>query len=200
MEKQAKREKKLADRRAKKQAKLGLEKKKDNTIPLDQVITLLIVNCPYIYQLQNNFEVPTLKTDVDIQVTGLLTTTKVKQYFINPTNSHTEAIYLFPLPDKAVVDKMKIKIGNRIIGLNKTFIVAEISANHNKSLKRIKKRLDHAEHGGALLLGVNGICVIGHGSSKALSVVSALRLAHSAASHGVMDDLAKLQKSPAGNT
>tara|TARA_Y100001960_G_C13896192_1_gene458511 strand:+ start:77 stop:271 length:195 start_codon:yes stop_codon:yes gene_type:complete len=40
MEKQAKREKKLADRRAKKQAKLGIEKKKDNTIPLDQVITL----------------------------------------------------------------------------------------------------------------------------------------------------------------
>ena len=51
----------------------------------------------------------------------------------------------------------------------------------------------HAEHGGALLLGVNGICVIGHGSSKALSVVSALRIAHSAASHGVMDDLAQLQ-------
>jgi len=57
------------------------------------------------------------------------------------------------------------------------------------NLRRIKKRLDHAEHGGALLLGVDGICVIGHGSSKALSVLSALRLAHSAASHGVMDDL-----------
>ena len=57
-------------------------------------------------------------------------------------------------------------------------------------------RLDHAEHGGALLLGVNGFCVIGHGSSKALSVVSALRLAHSAASHGVMEDLAEL-KTPA---
>ena len=61
------------------------------------------------------------------------------------------------------------------------------------NLKRIKKRLDHAEHGGAHLLGVNGIAVIGHGSSKALSVVSALRIAHSAASHGVMDDLAALQ-------
>ena len=60
------------------------------------------------------------------------------------------------------------------------------------NLKRIKKRLDHAEHGGALLLGVNGICVIGHGSSRALSVLSALRLAHSAASHGVMEDLAAL--------
>ena len=68
------------------------------------------------------------------------------------------------------------------------------SAFLRSNLKRIKKRLDHAEHGGALLLGVNGICVIGHGSSKALSVVSALRIAHSAASHGVMDDLAELSK------
>jgi glycerol-3-phosphate acyltransferase PlsX len=66
------------------------------------------------------------------------------------------------------------------------------SAFLRSNLKRIKKRLDHAEHGGALLLGVNGICVIGHGSSRALSVLSALRLAHSAASHGVMDDLAAL--------
>ena len=43
MEKQAKREKKLAERRAKKLAKSGpVEKKaeKDNTIPLDTVITL----------------------------------------------------------------------------------------------------------------------------------------------------------------
>ena len=67
------------------------------------------------------------------------------------------------------------------------------------NLKRIKKRLDHAEHGGALLLGVNGICVIGHGSSKSLSVISALRLAHSAASHGVMEDLASLRKVKAKN-
>jgi len=63
------------------------------------------------------------------------------------------------------------------------------------NLRRIKKRLDHAEHGGALLLGVNGVCVIGHGSSKALSVVSALRIAHSAANHGVMEDLQRLSES-----
>ena len=67
------------------------------------------------------------------------------------------------------------------------------SAFLRSNLRRIKKRLDHAEHGGALLLGVNGVAVIGHGSSKALSVVSALCIAHSAASHGVMDDLAALQ-------
>ena len=41
MEKQAKREKKLAEKRAKKQAKSGSAKSdEDQTIPLDQVITL----------------------------------------------------------------------------------------------------------------------------------------------------------------
>ena len=66
------------------------------------------------------------------------------------------------------------------------------SAFLRSNLVRIKKRLDHAEHGGALLLGVDGVCVIGHGSSKALAVMSALRLVHSAASHRVMDDLHRL--------
>ena len=74
------------------------------------------------------------------------------------------------------------------------------SAFLKSNLIRIKKRLDHAEHGGALLLGVNGICVIGHGSSKSLSVVSALRLAHSAVSHDVMDHLNQLKKLSVVNT
>ena len=74
------------------------------------------------------------------------------------------------------------------------------SAFLKSNLIRIKKRLDHAEHGGALLLGVNGICVIGHGSSKSLSVVSALRLAHSAVNHDVMEHLNQLQKLPVLNT
>ena len=93
------------------------------------------INQPYgLFLIQENelkegkkiFEAPTLKTDLDIQVTGLLTTTTIKQYFINPTSSHTEAIYLFPIPDKAAVDKMKIKIGNRYIeGVIKEKIEAE---------------------------------------------------------------------------
>ena len=74
------------------------------------------------------------------------------------------------------------------------------SAFLKSNLMRIKKRLDHAEHGGALLLGVNGICVIGHGSSKSLSVVSALRLAHSAVNHDVMEHLNQLQKLPVLNS
>ena len=40
MEKQAKREKKLAEKRAKKQLKSGLNEKEEETIPIDQVVTL----------------------------------------------------------------------------------------------------------------------------------------------------------------
>jgi phosphate acyltransferase len=55
------------------------------------------------------------------------------------------------------------------------------------NLKRIKQRVDHAEHGGALLLGVSGICVISHGSSQAPSVFNAIRLAKEAVDNQVLE-------------
>jgi glycerol-3-phosphate acyltransferase PlsX len=55
------------------------------------------------------------------------------------------------------------------------------------NLKRVKQRVDHAEHGGCLLLGVDGVCVIGHGSSQAPSVYSAIRLAKEAVEHQVIE-------------
>ena len=42
------------------------------------------------------------------------------------------------------------------------------------TLRRLGKRLDVREYGGAPLLGVNGCCVIGHGSSDARSIASAI--------------------------
>ena len=42
------------------------------------------------------------------------------------------------------------------------------------TLRRLGKRLDVREYGGAPLLGVNGCCVIGHGSSDGKSVASAI--------------------------
>lgn len=44
------------------------------------------------------------------------------------------------------------------------------------TLKAMKQRLDYAEYGGAVLLGVNGTCIIGHGSSTALAVKNAIRV------------------------
>jgi phosphate acyltransferase len=55
------------------------------------------------------------------------------------------------------------------------------------NLRRIKQRVDHAEHGGGLLLGVNGICIISHGSSQAPSVFNAIRLAKDAVDNQVLD-------------
>jgi glycerol-3-phosphate acyltransferase PlsX len=57
------------------------------------------------------------------------------------------------------------------------------------NLRRIKQRIDHAEHGGALLLGVDGICIISHGSSQAPSVFNAIRLAAEAVDHQVSDQI-----------
>ncbi|MBW4593814.1 MAG: phosphate acyltransferase PlsX [Brasilonema angustatum HA4187-MV1] len=54
------------------------------------------------------------------------------------------------------------------------------------NLKRIKQRMDHAEHGGALLLGVDGICIISHGSSQAPSIFNAIRMAKEAVDNRVL--------------
>jgi glycerol-3-phosphate acyltransferase PlsX len=55
------------------------------------------------------------------------------------------------------------------------------------ALRRIKKKIDYEEVGGAPLLGVNGICIIAHGSSNANAVTNAIRAAGEAVSHGIID-------------
>lgn len=57
------------------------------------------------------------------------------------------------------------------------------------NLKRIKQRIDHAEHGGGLLLGVAGICIISHGSSQAPSIFNAIRLAKDAVENQVLEKI-----------
>ncbi|MBW4510045.1 MAG: phosphate acyltransferase PlsX [Scytonematopsis contorta HA4267-MV1] len=54
------------------------------------------------------------------------------------------------------------------------------------NLKRIKQRVDHAEHGGGLLLGVDGICIIAHGSSQAPSIFNGIRMAKEAVDNQVL--------------
>lgn len=45
------------------------------------------------------------------------------------------------------------------------------------SLKRFKKELDYAEYGGAPLLGVDGVAIIGHGRSNVKAIKNAIRVA-----------------------
>jgi len=46
-----------------------------------------------------------------------------------------------------------------------------------RNLKRIYKKIDYTEYGGAQLLGVNGVCIIGHGRSNSNAVKNAVGLA-----------------------
>ena len=62
------------------------------------------------------------------------------------------------------------------------------------NLKNLKQRIDHAEHGGALLLGVAGICIISHGSSHAPSIFNAIRSAKEAIDNQVIDRIKASQK------
>jgi glycerol-3-phosphate acyltransferase PlsX len=56
-------------------------------------------------------------------------------------------------------------------------------------IKRVKRRLDYSEYGGAPLLGVNGVCIIGHGRSNANAVANAVRVAKEAVNQRVIDTI-----------
>lgn len=56
-----------------------------------------------------------LETDVLIRVTGFISRTVVRQRFKNSGDQWREGIYVFPLPEGAAVDAMRLVIGERVI-------------------------------------------------------------------------------------
>jgi glycerol-3-phosphate acyltransferase PlsX len=57
------------------------------------------------------------------------------------------------------------------------------------ALRRMRRRMDYAEYGGAPLLGVNGITIVGHGRSSAKAVQKAIGAARLAKEHDVNDHI-----------
>ena len=58
---------------------------------------------------------PLQHTAVDASVTGHIGTVNVKQQFANPFDTKIEAVYLFPLPERAAVTEFLMVIGERTI-------------------------------------------------------------------------------------
>jgi Ca-activated chloride channel homolog len=61
---------------------------------------------------------PILKTEVQIAVTGIIARATVRQEFTNPSHKKgdwLEGIYVFPLPETAAVDHLRMHVGERII-------------------------------------------------------------------------------------
>ncbi len=56
-----------------------------------------------------------LNTDVNIVVNGLVARVSVTQEFENSGQEWVEGVYVFPLPDEAAVDQMRLYIGDRFI-------------------------------------------------------------------------------------
>jgi glycerol-3-phosphate acyltransferase PlsX len=55
------------------------------------------------------------------------------------------------------------------------------------AFQRLKKRLDYSEYGGAPLLGVRRIVVVGHGSSNARAIRNLIRIAKEFSEHGATE-------------
>ena len=58
---------------------------------------------------------PALHTNVDMNITAMTARVKVSQSFRNQGQDWVEGIYVFPLPENAAVDHMRMKIGERLI-------------------------------------------------------------------------------------
>jgi glycerol-3-phosphate acyltransferase PlsX len=56
-------------------------------------------------------------------------------------------------------------------------------------LRALRRRIDYTEYGGAPLLGVRGVCIIGHGSSDARAVFSAIRVAQDSVRGRIVDTI-----------
>ena len=60
-----------------------------------------------------------------------------------------------------------------------------------QAYRRFRKRLDYSEYGGAPLIGVNGLCIVGHGRSTAKAVRNAVAMASRAVSERFLENLAR---------
>jgi len=58
---------------------------------------------------------PCARMDIDLTVTGVMVHGEVTQEFFNPMDETIEVIYVFPLPDRAAVSHMEMRIGDRRI-------------------------------------------------------------------------------------
>jgi Ca-activated chloride channel family protein len=61
------------------------------------------------------FAVPLLATDVEIRVSGMVARAAVRQRFRNPHSEWYEGVYVFPLPESAAVDHLRMRIGDRVV-------------------------------------------------------------------------------------
>jgi Ca-activated chloride channel family protein len=58
---------------------------------------------------------PALSTEVSFKVSGVVARARVLQRFKNGTDGFVEGVYVFPLPESAAVDHLRMRVGERVV-------------------------------------------------------------------------------------
>lgn len=96
------------------------------------------------------------------------------------------------------VGNIALKTAEGIAKMLNELIRSEIKANPISMLggalalpafNKVKRILDYTEYGGAPLLGVNGVVIIGHGRSNAVAVKNAIRVAKRAVETKILETI-----------
>ncbi len=82
---------------------------------------------------------------------------------------------------EGLVDTVERLLGEE---LSRTFSGMVGSLLSRRAFRRFRRRLDYSEYGGAPLLGLAGVCIVGHGRSSAKAVRNAVAMAHRFATAG----------------
>jgi glycerol-3-phosphate acyltransferase PlsX len=91
-----------------------------------------------------------------------------------------------------------LKVAEGVVDVLQSMLRREIMSNIlskvgffflKSSLKRVWKKMDYAEYGGALLLGVNGIVIISHGRSSRKAIKNAIHLSKKFIMENVLDKI-----------
>jgi Ca-activated chloride channel family protein len=67
-------------------------------------------------KMRNGYEVATrMNTSASMKISGMIARVSVRQTFRNDGTEWVEGVYVFPLPDTAAVDRLRMHIGDRFI-------------------------------------------------------------------------------------
>ena len=96
---------------------------------------------------------------------------------------------------EGLVDAVEALLGDELQGTFSSQVGYLLS---RRAYRRFRKRVDYSEYGGAPLLGVAGLAVVGHGRSSVKAVRNAVLMAYRFATSNFNDELRRaLNGSPA---
>ena len=82
--------------------------------------------------------------------------------------------------ERLLLDELSSSVGTRV-----GYLLSR------EAFRRFHKRVDYSEYGGAPLIGLDGLCVIGHGRSSVKAVRNAVAMTTKYVTEGLLDKLAR---------